>query len=176
VAEDLLQDSDNVSSGCTSAAAHGVRRRIPRPWRPGTRRAPGFGVPARSGSGNAVLGILGRESWLGRGSVPPASERGSRQTQGASAAPSDELYGPPAARPSGCFLYFPAEAALSDAYLGFLHAVRGWSGGGPGGGAPVEGSDRRRFFAVFHQPPVDSPEKAVRTSIIQAYRKEQSGG
>jgi hypothetical protein len=40
--------------------------------------------------------------------------------------------------------------------------------------APVEGSDRRRFFAVLHQPPVDSPEKAVRASIVQAYRAERA--
>ena len=38
--------------------------------------------------------------------------------------------------------------------------------------SPVEGSDRRRFFAVLHHPPVDSPQKAVRASIVQAYREE----
>jgi hypothetical protein len=40
--------------------------------------------------------------------------------------------------------------------------------------APVEGSDRRRFFAVLHQPPVDSPQKAVQASIVQAYRAERA--
>ena len=38
--------------------------------------------------------------------------------------------------------------------------------------SPVEGSDRGRSFAVLHQPPVDSPEKAVHASIVQAYREE----
>ena len=38
--------------------------------------------------------------------------------------------------------------------------------------SPVEGSDRRRFYAVLHHPPVDSPQKAVRASIVQAYREE----
>jgi hypothetical protein len=38
--------------------------------------------------------------------------------------------------------------------------------------SPVEGSDRRRVFAVLHQSPVDSAEKAVRASIAQACREE----
>ncbi len=37
---------------------------------------------------------------------------------------------------------------------------------------PVEGSERRRFYAVLHEGPVDSPEKAVRAAIVQAYREE----
>lgn len=36
---------------------------------------------------------------------------------------------------------------------------------------PVPGSDRRRFYAVLHEGPVDSPEKAVRASIVQGYRE-----
>lgn len=39
--------------------------------------------------------------------------------------------------------------------------------------SPIEGSGRRRFFAVLHQPPVDSPEKAVRGSIVHGYRRGQ---
>ncbi len=31
----------------------------------------------------------------------------------------------------------------------------------------VEGSENRRFVAVLHQGPVDSPEKAVRAAIVQ---------
>ena len=31
---------------------------------------------------------------------------------------------------------------------------------------PVPGTDRRRFYAVLHQGPVDSPEKAVRAAIV----------
>lgn len=32
---------------------------------------------------------------------------------------------------------------------------------------PIEGSTKRRYYAVLHIPPVDSPEKAVRASIVQ---------
>ena len=31
----------------------------------------------------------------------------------------------------------------------------------------VEGSDRRRFFAVLHEPPIASPADAVRATILQ---------
>jgi hypothetical protein len=31
----------------------------------------------------------------------------------------------------------------------------------------VEGSDRRRFFAVLHTPPIASPADAVRAAILQ---------
>lgn len=36
--------------------------------------------------------------------------------------------------------------------------------------SPVEGSNKRKFYAVLHIPPIDSPEKAVRASIVQDYR------
>lgn len=32
--------------------------------------------------------------------------------------------------------------------------------------APIKGSDKRRFFAVLHQPPVASPLEAVRAAIV----------
>lgn len=32
--------------------------------------------------------------------------------------------------------------------------------------SPIEGSTKRRYFAVLHAPPVDSPEKAVRAAIV----------
>ena len=32
--------------------------------------------------------------------------------------------------------------------------------------SPIEGSAKRRFFAVLHQPPVDSPYAAVRAPIV----------
>lgn len=32
--------------------------------------------------------------------------------------------------------------------------------------APIEGSDKRRFFAVLHLPPITSPVEAVRAAII----------
>jgi hypothetical protein len=32
--------------------------------------------------------------------------------------------------------------------------------------SPIEGSDKRRFFAVLHQPPVTSPVEAVRAAIV----------
>lgn len=34
----------------------------------------------------------------------------------------------------------------------------------------LEGSKKRRFFAVLHQGPVDSPEKAVRATVIQEFK------
>ena len=40
----------------------------------------------------------------------------------------------------------------------------GWS-------EPVKGSDRRRFYAVLHQEPVDSPETAIRASLAKEYRE-----
>ena len=35
----------------------------------------------------------------------------------------------------------------------------------------VEGSENRRFVAVLHQWPVDSPETAVRAAIVQEQRE-----
>jgi hypothetical protein len=32
--------------------------------------------------------------------------------------------------------------------------------------SPIEGSDKRRFFAVLHVPPVTSPVEAVRAAIV----------
>jgi hypothetical protein len=32
--------------------------------------------------------------------------------------------------------------------------------------SPIEGSDKRRFFAVLHQAPVTSPMEAVRAAIV----------
>jgi hypothetical protein len=32
--------------------------------------------------------------------------------------------------------------------------------------SPIEGSTKRRFFAVLQQPPVDSPQAAVRAAIV----------
>ena len=39
--------------------------------------------------------------------------------------------------------------------------------------SPVEGSERRKFYAVLKVPPIDSPEKAVRASIVKDYRDTQ---
>ncbi len=39
--------------------------------------------------------------------------------------------------------------------------------------SPIEGSEKRKFYAVLHIPPVDSPEKAVRASIIQNFRTKK---
>lgn len=36
--------------------------------------------------------------------------------------------------------------------------------------SPIEGSTKRRFFAVLHQPPVDSPQAAVRAAIVAENR------
>lgn len=32
--------------------------------------------------------------------------------------------------------------------------------------SPIEGSDKRRFFAVLHIPPITSPVDAVRAAIV----------
>jgi hypothetical protein len=36
--------------------------------------------------------------------------------------------------------------------------------------SPIEGSDKRRFFAVLHQGPVESPVDAVRAAIVAETR------
>src|SRR5712675_1921895 len=36
--------------------------------------------------------------------------------------------------------------------------------------SPIEGSDKRRFFAVLHQGPVRSPLDAVRAAIVAEQR------
>lgn len=38
--------------------------------------------------------------------------------------------------------------------------------------SPIEGSERRRFYAVLHKPPIDSPVAAVRASIVSDYRRQ----
>lgn len=38
--------------------------------------------------------------------------------------------------------------------------------------SPVEGSERRKFYAVLKITPIDSPEAAVRASIVKDYREE----
>ena len=39
--------------------------------------------------------------------------------------------------------------------------------------SPIEGSDKRRFFAVLHQGPVTSPAEAVRAAIVAETRKNE---
>ena len=39
--------------------------------------------------------------------------------------------------------------------------------------SPVGESDKRRFFAVLHIPPITSPQDAVRAAIVQEYRTEK---
>jgi hypothetical protein len=36
----------------------------------------------------------------------------------------------------------------------------------------LEGSKKRRFFAVLHQGAIDSPEKAVRASIVREFKEK----
>jgi hypothetical protein len=38
--------------------------------------------------------------------------------------------------------------------------------------SPIEGSDKRRFYAVLHVPPISSPADAVRAAIVQDYREK----
>jgi hypothetical protein len=40
--------------------------------------------------------------------------------------------------------------------------------------SPIEGSTKRRFFAVLHQPPVDSPQAAVRAAIVAEQRSHRT--
>jgi len=42
--------------------------------------------------------------------------------------------------------------------------------------SPIEGSTKRRYFAVLHIPPVDSPKKAVRASIVNDYKLTKNIG
>jgi hypothetical protein len=37
--------------------------------------------------------------------------------------------------------------------------------------SPIEGSDKRRFFAVLHQGPVKSPADAVRAAIVAEHQR-----
>jgi hypothetical protein len=36
--------------------------------------------------------------------------------------------------------------------------------------SPIEGSSKRKYYTVLNLPPIDSPEKAVRASIISDYK------
>jgi|SRR5215211_59372 len=40
--------------------------------------------------------------------------------------------------------------------------------------SPIEGSEKRRFFAVLHQPPITSAAEAVRAAIVQEHRTKYS--
>jgi hypothetical protein len=40
--------------------------------------------------------------------------------------------------------------------------------------SPIEGSDKRRFFAVLHQGPVTGPAEAVRAAIVAEYKGDRS--
>lgn len=39
--------------------------------------------------------------------------------------------------------------------------------------SPVEGSDKRRIFAVLHIPPITSPVEAVRAAIVAGHRSDR---
>jgi hypothetical protein len=39
--------------------------------------------------------------------------------------------------------------------------------------SPIGESDKRRFFAVLHNPPITSAKDAVRAAIVQEYRTER---
>jgi hypothetical protein len=38
--------------------------------------------------------------------------------------------------------------------------------------SPIKGNTKRRFFAALHQPPVDSPQAAVRAAIVAEHRSD----
>jgi hypothetical protein len=37
--------------------------------------------------------------------------------------------------------------------------------------SPIEGSTKRQFYALLHQPPVDSPQTVVRAAIVAEQRE-----
>lgn len=37
--------------------------------------------------------------------------------------------------------------------------------------SPIEGSDKRRYFAVLHMGAIDSPQVAVRAAIVAEHRR-----
>lgn len=39
--------------------------------------------------------------------------------------------------------------------------------------SPIERSTKRRYFAVLHASPIDSPEKAVRAAIVHDHKKDE---
>src|ERR1700730_391046 len=39
--------------------------------------------------------------------------------------------------------------------------------------SPIEASSKRRFFAVLHIPPIETPLDAVRAAIVAEHRREQ---
>ena len=39
--------------------------------------------------------------------------------------------------------------------------------------SPIEGSDKRRFFAVLHVPPITSPVEAVRAAIVAEHKGDR---
>ncbi len=40
--------------------------------------------------------------------------------------------------------------------------------------SPIEGIDKRRFFAVLHIPPITSPIDAVRAAIVAEHRSDKT--
>lgn len=39
--------------------------------------------------------------------------------------------------------------------------------------APIEGSDKRKFYAVLHEGPVKTPADAVRAAIVKDYQESE---
>jgi hypothetical protein len=42
--------------------------------------------------------------------------------------------------------------------------------------SPIAGSDKRRFYAVLHVPPVNSAADAMRAAIVADYRNKAGNG
>ncbi len=40
--------------------------------------------------------------------------------------------------------------------------------------SPIEGSTKRRYYAVLHVSPIDSPEKAVRASMVSDHKNRRA--
>ena len=70
---------------------------------------------------------------------------------------------------------FVSEAFLGErVWKGIVHAFdlegRPTATRAYAGSSPIEGTPKRRFYAVLHVPPVDSPAAAVRAAIVADHR------
>jgi hypothetical protein len=55
--------------------------------------------------------------------------------------------------------------SLTSPGIPWAHRAYAWS-------SPIEGSDKRRFFAVLHQGAIKSTIEAVRAAIVAEHRRK----
>jgi hypothetical protein len=72
--------------------------------------------------------------------------------------------------PNGFVLQKPRQSwgffSVAGAQGGEATRAYAWS-------SPIEGSDKRRFFAVLHQGAITGPAEAVRAAIVAEHRSTQ---